>query len=288
MKIAAVIILYHPPQDFITNLKSYYNYIDKVFIFDNTGTESGIGEHLQKLSKVEFIQNHNNEGIAYPLNAGAKKAILEDFEWMLMMDQDSYFSENSISSYFNCFNKYVGKENIAMFGTRYGRLNNPSSETFEPAEVNELIISGTLVNLNLFKQTGNFDEALFIDFVDHDYCIRAKRMGLSIIQFPNIYLSHQLGTEVYRSSIKTLFLIKKRKSIHSPLRCYYMYRNYLYLKKKYEGSDIPLLKNIRGTTKGNILNSIFYGRDTVRTIKYFIAARNDYEKNKMGRIEKEI
>lgn len=288
MKIAAVIVLYHPPQDFIINLKSYYNYIDKAFIFDNTGTGSGIKEQLQQLSKVEYFQNDNNEGIANPLNAGAKKAIAENFDWMLMMDQDSYFSENSISSYINCFNGYVPKENIALFGTRYGRLHNRSAETCEPAETDELIISGSLVNLTLFKQIGNFDEALFLDFVDHDYCIRAKGMGFSIIQFSNIYLSHQLGTEIYRSSIKTLFLIKKRKSIHSPLRCYYMYRNYLYLQKKYEGSNLPLLKNIRGTATGNILGSIFYGRDTIKTIRYFLAARGDHEKNKMGRIEKEM
>jgi rhamnosyltransferase len=288
VKIAAVIILYNPPEDFITNLISYYNYIDKIFIFDNTGTGSGIQEQLLPLSKVEFIQNNSNEGIAKPLNTGAKKAISENFEWMLMMDQDSHFSEGSISSYLNCVNQYPGKENIAMFGTQYGRLTNSSSETCEPAEINELIISGTLVNLNLFQQVGNFDEALFLDFVDHDYCIRAKGMGFSLVQFSNIFLSHQLGTEVYRSSVKTLFLVKKKKSIHSPLRCYYMYRNYLYLEKKYEGSNISLLKNIRGTAIGNILSSVFYGRDTAKTIKYFITARNDHNKNKMGRIVKEI
>lgn len=288
MKIAAVIILYHPPQDFITNLKSYYNSIDKAFIFDNTGSDSGIKEQLQQLSKVEFIQNDNNKGIANPLNAAAKKAIAENFDWMLMMDQDSYFSDNSISQYFNCCRKHVGKENVAMFGTRYGRIHNPSSETCKHVETNELIISGSLVNLNLFEQIGNFDEALFIDFVDTEFCIRAAGKGFSIIQFSNIFLTHELGKEVYRSSIKTLFLIKKRKAIHSPLRCYYLYRNYLYLKEKYEGSDIPLLKNIRGTATGNILNSIYYGRDTVKTLQYFIAARNDYKKNKMGKIEKEI
>jgi rhamnosyltransferase len=288
VKIAAAIILYHPPPEFISNLKSYYDHIDKLFIFDNTGAGPGIQKQLQQFSKVDYFQNDSNEGIATPINAAAAKAISENFEWMLLMDQDSCFSENSISSYLNCFRIYPGKENVALFGTKYGRLNKQSSETCEAAEIKELIISGSLVNLTLFKQIGKFDEALFLDFVDHDYCIRANAMGFSIIQFSNIYLSHQLGTEVYRSSIKTLFLIKKRKSIHSPLRCYYMYRNYLYLDRKYEGANISLLKNIRGTAIGNILNSIFYGRDTIKTMKYFIAARNDHEKKKMGRIEKEI
>ncbi|MDB5221766.1 MAG: glycosyltransferase family 2 protein [Chitinophagaceae bacterium] len=288
MKIAAVVILYHPGQYFISNIRTYYNHVDKIFVFDNTETDSAVKEVLQQLSKVEFLQDYNNEGIAKRLNSGAQKAIQQQFEWMLMLDQDSYFSEESISNYFSCCNKYHSKENVAMFGTRYGRLKTSSSETCAPTEMHELITSGTLVNLNLFKKIGNFDEALFIDFVDHDYCIRAKIKGFSIIAFSNIYLSHELGRQVYRSSIKTLFLLKKRKAIHSPLRCYYMYRNLLYLEKKYENIKTPLLKNMRGTATGNILNSIFYGRDIIKTIKYFIAARNDYKKMKTGKIEKEL
>jgi hypothetical protein len=35
-------------------------------------------------------------------------------------------------------------------------------------------------------------------------------------------------------------------------------------------------------------NSIFYGCNALKTIKYLIAARNDYKKIKMGRIEKEL
>ncbi len=288
MKIAAVVILYHPDPDFITNLKTYYNYVAKVFVFDNTETESAVKEELKQLPKVEFFHDYNNDGIAKRLNSGADKAIHEQFDWMLTMDQDSYFSEKAICNYFNCFDKYEPKQNVAMFGTRYGRLKKHSSEICTSTEIHELITSGTLINLIRFKNLGNFDEALFIDSVDHDYCIRAKIGGFSLIEFSNIYLSHELGRQVNRSSIKTLFLAKKRKSIHSPLRCYYMYRNLLYLEKKYEGVKIPLLKSVRATAISNIKNSIFYGRDTMKTIKYLIAARNDYKKMKMGEVEKNL
>ncbi len=67
-----------------------------------------------------------------------------------------------------------------------------------------------------------------------------------------------------------------------------MYRNLLYLEKKYEGVKIPLLKSVRATAISNIKNSIFYGRDTMKTIKYLIAARNDYKKMKMGEVEKNL
>jgi hypothetical protein len=67
-----------------------------------------------------------------------------------------------------------------------------------------------------------------------------------------------------------------------------MYRNLLYLEKKYEGVKIPLLKSVRATAISNIKNSIFYGRDTMKTIKYLIAARNDFKKMKMGKIKTSV
>lgn len=284
MKIAAAVILYHPHSSFFSNIKTYYSYIDKIYVFDNTETGPTIGEESRQLSKVEFFHDHKNDGIAKRLNAGAEKAIRDGYQWLLTMDQDSYFDGESFRTYINCFNKFTSKENVALFGTRYGRQGNLSSEICTPAEIHELITSGTLVNLSLYKKVGPFDEALFIDSVDHDYCIRAKNLGLSLIEFSNIYLSHELGTHVYKSSIKTFFLVKKTKAIQSPLRCYYMYRNLLYLEKKYKGMEVPLLKSVRSTVISNIMNSIYYGRSTFKILKYLSAARNDFKKMKMGKI----
>jgi rhamnosyltransferase len=287
MRIAAVVILFHPPQSFISNLNSYYDYLDRIFVFDNTEADPLLKDVLQQLPKVEYYHDNNNEGIAKRLNAGAEKAMQQGFSWMLTMDQDSFFA-GTMGDYLNCFHEFRDKENVALFGTKYGRSTLDVSRKCLPAEIHELITSGTLVNLSLFKEIGKFDEALFIDSVDHDYCIRAKSFGYSLTRFSNICLSHELGKKVYASSIKTLFLIKKEKAIHSPLRCYYMYRNLLYLEKKYAGVDVSLLKSVRKTAISNIKNSFFYGRQPIKIIRYLLAARSDHKKMKMGKIEKEL
>lgn len=288
MKIAAIVILYHPPGAVISNIRTYYNYVDIVFVFDNTETKSLLEEEFLKLSKIRYYHDYQNAGIAKRLNEGAAMAAKQQFDWLLTMDQDSKFSEDAISSYLNCFFQNTSKENTAMFGTRYSRIKNISSGTCHPREIHELITSGTLLNLKAFEKIGVFDENLFIDSVDHDYSIRAKINGFSVIEFSNIYTLHEVGKQVYRSSVKTLFLLKKIKAIHSPLRCYYMYRNLLYLEKKFKGQKAELLKSVRATVIDRIKTCIFYGRNTMKILKYLIAANRDFKNGRMGKIEREL
>ncbi|MEP6513330.1 MAG: hypothetical protein ABJA79_05645 [Parafilimonas sp.] len=287
MKIAAVVILYHPTENTVSNIQSYYDYAEKIFVFDNTETESKIQDKLLAFHKIEFHHDFKNEGIAKRLNDACEMAMQNQFEWLLTMDQDSYFSNTAIADYFNCFNNYAPKENIAMFGTKFGRQPEQFSNSCLSTETDELITSGMLVNLSLFKKIGNFDEALFIDAIDKDYCVRASMLGYSGIQFSNIYLTHQLGVEVNRSSIKSFFLLKKQKIIHSPLRCYYMYRNMLYLKDKYKNSNEKFAAKIREYVMANIKTCIFYGRDSLKVFRYLMLAYRDFKRNKMGRIIRE-
>lgn len=283
MKIAAVVILYHPVSDAILNIKSYYNYIDKIYVFDNTEKQSEIKDDLLKLSKVSFYQDYNNEGIAKRLNEACKIALMEQYDWLLTMDQDSRFSDDTISNYFECFMKYQGKEHVAMFGTNRSRELIISTNHCKPKEIQDLITSGSLMNLSLFKRIGDFDESLFIDLVDNEYCARAKLEGYSIILFSNIYLIHELGKEVVRSSIKSLFTIKKKKEVHSALRCYYMYRNLLYIENKYKNSNSIFTKKLRKDITARIRICLLYGRETGRIIKFLRIAKDDFRNNRMGK-----
>ena len=283
MKIAAIVILYHPGVSLLSNLNSYYNGVDVLYIFDNTEEKSSVVHQLSVLPKVVYLHDGLNEGIAKRLNQGMEKAIENECQWVLTMDQDSYFSTGTFSQYLQCFNAFKPIKNVAMFGPVYGRTGADNSTNCQAAEIHELITSGTLLHVDLYSKTGPFDEALFIDSVDHDYCIRSIINGHSLIQFSNIYLLHQLGSMVRRASIKSLFLVKKTKAIHSPFRCYYMYRNLIYLEKKYAGQHVSLLQSLRETAFSNITNCVFYGRDTVRIAQYLIAAQSDFKKGIMGK-----
>jgi rhamnosyltransferase len=284
MRIAAAVILYHPTESALTNMDTYQDYVQKVFVFDNSEKETAIRQMVQQKNNIEYHQDFENKGIATRLNQACEKAIDEGYDWLLTMDQDSFFSPDSLAFYLKCFSEYSAKEKVAVFGTRYQRQHKTSLPVCAARETLNLITSGMLVNLKHFKDLGGFDEALFIDSVDHDYIIRAKKRDLSAIEFSNIFILHQLGTLVYRSSIKTLYLVKKTKVVHSPLRCYYIYRNMLYLQKKFE-NDLNLLQGLKKITRHHIRNCFFYGRDTISLMRYLLAAKRDFNEGRMGKIE---
>lgn len=289
MKAAAAVILYHFDEKEIRNIQTYYPFVDKLYVFDNTETASPLSAAFTAMPKLEYYHDAENKGIARRLNAAATLARKDGFEWLLTMDQDSSFDEEALVNYLQCVENYPAKEKVAMFGILYERHRvSLPVQVAKPVDTASLITSGALINLALFEPIGGFDEALFIDHVDHEYCLRARTKGYSTILLENICLNHEMGKEVFRSSIKTLFLVKKKKRLHSPLRCYYMYRNLLYLEEKYKKIDPAFLKFVRRNVFTHVMRFIYYGRNTPKTIQYMLAAARDFRQKRMGRIAKEL
>lgn len=288
MKIAAAVILYNPTDSVIQNIEGYYSFVDKLYVFDNTEGEVVVKKDLQLLEKIEYYHEFENKGIAKRLNEACEKAINEGFEWILTMDQDSTFSVEAILAYLNCFSQFGNKEEVALFGIANKRQTIAVAKGCNAEQADDTITSGSLLNLLLFKKIGPFDEALFIDSVDREYCVRLKTLGYSIVQFTNIYLKHELGSEVFRASIKSLYTVKKRKLIHSPLRSYYIYRNILYLEKKYKNVNETYIRKVKKDVIDELKNCFFYGRNMKLYLKYIIKAKSDFKKGRMGKIDKEF
>src|SRR5690606_22933163 len=99
-----------------------------------------------------------------------------------------------------------------------------------------IITSGTLLNLKSFVHVGKFDERLFIDGVDDEYCFRLQKSGYKVIQFENILLNHRLGKEV---QVRNFGVGRKvTRNVFSAIRLYYMVRNYHLILKEY-GKQFP-------------------------------------------------
>lgn len=285
IKTAALVIVYHPEDCTIANIKSYYDFVDRVYVFDNTETKhSAFEEKLKHLSKVRFFHDGQNDGIASRLNSGCVKAIKDGYNWLLTMDQDSFFAEEAIRYYTQCLHELSGKEYTAAIGPLFGREHHASYPVCRAEKVDTIITSGSFLNLSLFPEIGGFDENLFIDSVDHEYCIRAKLSGYQILQFTNIHILHNIGTIVNRGSFKSCFLVKKKKQIHSAKRCYYIYRNMLYLEEKYKHTHPAYAAVIRQKTLSYLKINFFYGRNSWQLLKYLLAAFRDYKNKRMGKL----
>ncbi|MEJ7679537.1 MAG: glycosyltransferase [Segetibacter sp.] len=187
MKIASVVILYNPVDEVIKNILSYIDYVEKVYVIDNTEkTNIEIENSISSFPKAIFISDGENKGIANRLNQACKLAVKDGFDWLLTMDQDSSFSIKDISTYKNCVQQLANTDQIAVTGVEIVRNENEGINCGF-TEVTSLITSGSMINLALLNAIGVFDEALFIDQVDFEYCYRALLKGYKVIQFNNVF-----------------------------------------------------------------------------------------------------
>jgi rhamnosyltransferase len=94
-----------------------------------------------------------------------------------------------------------------------------------------VVTSGNLVNVKAWKKVGGFDERIFIDEVDNDFCIRLAINKYHTIGSTDILLKHYLG-EPFSVRIP----LKKKRipiGIHNALRVRYTVRNRLFVSRKY-------------------------------------------------------
>ena len=280
MKIAACVILYNTEKSIKQNIDSYINYVEKVYIIDNSAVSTVRQLYpLAGNSKIVFIHNGKNEGIAKRLNQACELAINEGFEYLLTMDQDSYFDGLAIRNYFNCIEAFPNKTNISMFGINHEETTSNMDCAY--AKTSFLITSGSVVNLNAYKHIGPFDENLFIDFVDTEYCFRSILKGFEIIQLPGIFMHHSLGETFEKRSLKSLK--KTKRSFHSALRLYYMTRNYFYINSKYKQQFRKELSVLKTDLLNRIKNKLLYNSNRYTTFRYLVKAVKDYRKNNMGK-----
>jgi rhamnosyltransferase len=78
-------------------------------------------------------------------------------------------------------------------------------------------------------------------------------------------------------------LEKTQRSFHSPVRLYYMTRNFFYLKKKYHNQFIKELSAHKTDLLNRIKNKLLYQNNHIKTLQYLFIALRDYKKNKMGK-----
>jgi rhamnosyltransferase len=283
MKIGAVVILYHPDSELNARILTYLPYIEKLYIFDNTDNadNSELISGLGFPGKVVYYTDRENKGISLRLNQALELARSESLSWLLTMDQDSYFDGDNFSNYIKCINDFQDPEAVGMFGVRFhSKPENPFGCSF--IETTLMITSGSVINLKQISKIGQFDEALFIDQVDIDFCYKIISAGCKIIQFTSVHMYHSLGHIASYRSIVSLGK-KTKRSLHSPIRLYYMTRNYLYMRDKYKNKFPAEVHHTKEDLLNRIKNNLLYSRNRLAVVRNILSGFADYKKGKMGK-----
>lgn len=284
-KVLAVIVSYNVGKEFENNIEILLGKVDKIVVVDNGSKKETINMLHSLGEKIELLSLKENMGIAYALNRGIEYGINNGYEWVLTLDHDSIVEENMIK---NMLSTYEGideatRKNIGMITpVHIEEKENKSSEVNEENKgwkyVLTEITSGSMVKSSFYKKYGLYDEDLFIDLVDHDYCLKINKLGYKIIQVNSAVLLHNLG----ESLEKNIVGIKMIPTNHSALRRYYMTRNRLYIWEKYK-SDFRgwvLLDQRRFITE--IIKILVFEDKKIEKMKMILLGIKDYRRSILG------
>jgi len=214
--IAAAVVLHNPAADDLDRLQASIGGTIEVIVVDNSEPQ------LEPEQSITWISMGENKGVAAALNTAAARARDEGYDWLLTLDQDTNVPEETLVDYVTQALKLPDLDQVAVFGPNLGD-GEPDGQVEETFLV---MTSASLINLSIWRTLGGFVEDLFVDEVDHEYCLHAKSHGYSVIRLGNVLVPHKPGETRTVSGGKEV-------DWHPPQRLYYLARNYWYLKRKY-------------------------------------------------------
>ena len=164
-----------------------------------------------------------------------------------------------------------------------------SKNNIQFESVDRCIQSGALVSVAAWKYVNGFDEWMFIDFVDFDFCTRLKINNYNIYRCNNVTIDHQLGNReetrlaplfrrLYKlTGIRALKYFTYR-NVFSKNRVFYSTRNnYVYIQKYSNYLDVNKEKRdffdrcfrriLRGKNKLMIIKATINGIKAAREWK---------------------
>jgi rhamnosyltransferase len=242
----AIIVTSHPDQVKISRLvELLIPQVEGVVVVDNGSSCDelcGLASY-QSTGSLHLIRLHENKGIAAAQNTGISYARGRGAEFVVMFDHDSAPASDMVARLVEAAKERtaIGVD-VAAVGPRYldERQDNPPpfitidglrirrrgcEKPDSVVEVSYLIASGCLIPMKTLEIVGDMREGLFIDYVDIEWGLRARKMGFRSFGACGATMVHELGDEPIR-------FMGRNIPLHSPLRHYYHFRNAVWLYRQ--------------------------------------------------------
>ena len=196
--ICAVIITFRPEKEVLRNLVTLSLQIKGMVVVDNcSGAEaqSWLSAASREIG-FALLQNDENLGIAAAFNLGIRWAESKGYQYVMLFDQDSRVTGGFVKTMAEFYSASPRRSKMAVLAPSYmdSRLN--ISLPSLPAQDGSLQIamtSGSLMPIRIFQERGLFEESLFIDYVDYEYCLRVRSAGYLIEECREAVLLHAPG-----------------------------------------------------------------------------------------------
>ena len=225
-RILAIVVTYYPENDLLVrNVQAFIEHVDKVLIWENTPSPDKLQYRFITHEKVEYYGDGINS-ISRALNFAWEYANENGFDYMLTMDQDSYF-EN--------FDFYVGKTVLckdAPEGIWTPQMNGENVSS-EYEEIDIPITSGMLASVKIVNAIGGWNESYTIASVDDEFFLQAHQCKIKKYKVKDASLLQRFGI----TQVVTVFGHKLELRNYGPQRLYDIYRNNIILIRKYPKID---------------------------------------------------
>jgi rhamnosyltransferase len=220
---AAVVLAYHPDEEVLDNLAQIRPQVGRVYIVDNSPGEESARLWSTLQDGFEVLEQPGNVGVAAGFNAGIRAALAAGSDYVVIFDQDSTPTPGMVDRLLS-----VHAEHGAHAGVIAPALRSIATGIVYRreagdgvAEVPVLISSGSLLSRGLLERIGLHDQPLFIDYVDHDICLRARAAGLRNLKVFDALMDHRfgdshpvrlLGRRVYLANYSTMRLFHQTRN----------------------------------------------------------------------------
>lgn len=156
-----------------------------VFVIDNASPDGSAASLSARFPSAKVIRLETNQGYGRAANAGLR---LTTTPYALLLNPDLKVSADQIDQLFQHTKTDTGTTAIW----------SPATCTEDRADLppqNALWVSGSamLFDVEKIKETGLFDENIFLFSEETDLCERAIQAGLSIKFCPDVFFPHLVG-----------------------------------------------------------------------------------------------
>lgn len=244
-RILAVVVTFWPDLARLsTLLTAIAPQVESVVVVDNGSSPEVLQAIESYLGGAQgwLLPLKANLGIAAAQNFGVERARHAGATHVLLLDDDSAPAGDMVARLTAAL-AAPGGERIAAVGPvvrdrravgeplvftdqQAGPRRAPQLPSADGATIDVafLIASGTLIDLQAFDAVGPFNEAMFIDHVDLEWGVRARRAGWHLRVVVGAELDHNLGERARRVPWRS-----REVHVQAPDRNYYMVRNTLWL-----------------------------------------------------------
>ncbi len=265
--IMAVVVSYNGGERLRRTVSALRGQVGHVHIVDN-GSEAdsrAIVECFALQSDISISWLPENRGIGAALNVGITRARERGQGWLLTMDQDSTIDEGMIPAYIHA----VGSgQSVACLTPRM--VVNAVPQGVREKTVDYAITSGNLVRMDVYEKVGTYNERMFIDGVDFDFSLRVREGGFMIEYVREAILIHELG-----DSHAVPNWLARYHTFHSPVRRYYMTRNFLYMLEQHAVRNPAFMAKMAAAHVIQLFTILLLGKKRIRS--YVLMARGVYD-----------